>query len=183
MTSSSFQTAVAWVMAWEGGFQNDASDPGNWTGGAIGDGMLVGTKFGISAAAYPTMDIVNLTPQEAKFLYARDYWTPINGDALPAPVAMVVFDAAVNCGPTASAQWLQAVLGVTTDGIIGPLTLAAVANYVAAEPVPLTGWAALCGEVVAQRVAANGLNPTFSTNGLGWSRRISMLLLQAATML
>ena len=43
------------------------SDRGNWTSGVIGVGTLVGSKFGISAATYPTLDIPNLTRDGAAF--------------------------------------------------------------------------------------------------------------------
>ncbi|MGH7118159.1 MAG: glycoside hydrolase family 108 protein [Acetobacteraceae bacterium] len=171
-----FQTCVSWVIAWEGGYTDDAGDPGNWTGGAVGAGQLLGTKYGISAAAYPTMDIPNLTEAEAALLYARDYWTPVQGDSLPPALTMVVFDGAVNSGAAQSAEWLQVVLGVTMDGVIGPETLAAAAAY---QPEP----AELCWEVLAQRIAANGCDPNFAVFGLGWSRRTSALAFQAATML
>lgn len=176
MSSAVFARAVAWVIAWEGGYTDDPGDPGNWTGGAIGQGALLGTKFGISAAAYPTMDIPNLTVAEAQMLYARDYWTPIAGDRLPPALAMVVFDGAVNSGVAQSGQWLQVVLGVATDGVIGAATLAALGAYP-------NGAAELCWEVLAQRVAANGCDPDFSTFGLGWSRRTSALAFQAAGMI
>lgn len=171
-----FQTCVGWILNWEGGYSDDAGDPGNWTGGAVGVGTLEGTKYGISAAAFPTIDIPNLTVQEAQVLYAANYWTPIQGDQLPAALAMVVFDGAVNSGVAQSGEWLQLVLGVTTDGIIGPETLAAVASY--PNGMPELAW-----EVLAQRVAANGCDPDFETYGLGWSRRTSALAFQAASML
>ncbi|MGH7068179.1 MAG: glycoside hydrolase family 108 protein [Acetobacteraceae bacterium] len=176
MSSVAFAQAVAWVIGWEGGYTDDPGDSGNWTGGAIGVGNLQGTKFGISAAAYPTMDIPDLTVAEAQVLYARDYWTPIQGDALPPALAMVVFDGAVNSGVAQSAEWLQVVVGAATDGVIGPATLAAVSAYP-------NGVLELCWEVLAQRVAANGCDPDFPTFGLGWSRRTSALAFQAATML
>jgi len=183
MSSSAFAAASEWVIAWEGGYTNDAGDPGNWTGGAVGAGTLLGTKYGISAAAFPTMDIPNLTVQEAQILYAANYWTPVAGDSLPAALAMIVFDGAVNSGVSQSAEWLQVVLGVTEDGAIGPETLAAVAAYQPNEPTTMSAVAALCFETLAQRVAANGCDPNFGVFGLGWSRRTSALALQAATML
>lgn len=176
MSSVVFARSVAWVVGWEGGYTDDPGDPGNWTGGAIGVGSLLGTKYGISAAAYPTMDIPNLTVAEAQMLYARDYWTPIRGDRLTSALAMVVFDGAVTSGVAQSGQWLQVVLGVTMDGVIGPETLAAAGAYP-------NGNAELCWEVLAQRVAANGCDPNFNVFGLGWSRRTSALAFQAAAML
>jgi hypothetical protein len=39
-------------IAHEGGYSNDPDDPGNWTGGKVGVGRLLGTKFGIAAKGY-----------------------------------------------------------------------------------------------------------------------------------
>ncbi|MDA8049034.1 MAG: hypothetical protein M0002_03340 [Rhodospirillales bacterium] len=176
MSTPAFDAAVAWVIAWEGGWQDDPGDPGNWTGGAVGAGKLNGTKYGISAAAYPTMDIANLTEAEARLIYARDYWTPIEGDQLPPALAMIVFDGAVNSGVAQSAVWLQVVVGAATDGVIGPETLAAVKAW---QRTPTD----LCAEVLAERVAANGMDPDFNVFGLGWSRRTAALAFQAARMI
>ena len=71
---TAFEQALAVVLGHEGGFCAERSDPGNWTGGAVGCGELRGTKFGISAAAYPAEDIANLTPEAAAAIYRRDYW-------------------------------------------------------------------------------------------------------------
>jgi lysozyme family protein len=174
--SAAFQAAVAWVIAQEGGYTDDPGDPGNWTGGAVGSGQCNGTNFGISAASYPTLDIANLSEAEAEAIYAEDYWTPIQGDALAPALALLVFDAAVNSGVSQSGVWLQVVVGATTDGNIGPTTLAAVKAW--------TGGASdLCAEVLAQRIAALGDDPNWNTFGLGWSRRCATLAFQAATLL
>lgn len=176
MSTAAFEAAFSWVVGVEGDYSDDPGDPGNWTGGAVGSGQCNGTKFGISAAAYPTMDIADLTVAEAQVLYARDYWTPIQGDALPPALALIVFDAAVNSGVSQSATWLQVVVGATTDGTIGPATLAAVKAWQGAA-------ADLCAEVLAQRIAALGDDSDWNTFGLGWSRRCAALAFQAATML
>ena len=56
-----FARCFAFTLAAEGPFTKLASDPGNWTGGAVGHGALHGTKYGISAAAYPGLDIENIS--------------------------------------------------------------------------------------------------------------------------
>ncbi|TGT80746.1 glycosyl hydrolase 108 family protein, partial [Mesorhizobium sp. M5C.F.Ca.ET.164.01.1.1] len=58
-------------------------------------------------------------------LYRRFYWDAVAGAELPAGLDYAVFDFAVNSGPGRAAKYLQAVLGVTQDGRIGPETLAA----------------------------------------------------------
>ena len=76
----------------------DARDKGNWTGGEIGKGKLVGSKFGISAAQYPDENIVGLTIERAKFLFKRDYWDKWMLDSVEWGKALLVFDTAINGG-------------------------------------------------------------------------------------
>jgi len=57
-----FDQAFALVVGIEGGFSTDQNDPGNWTSGKVCIGEFKGTKYGISAASYPHLDIPNLTP-------------------------------------------------------------------------------------------------------------------------
>lgn len=125
MGSDIFARCFARTVGEEGGYTADPNDAGNWTGGEIGKGTCRGTKFGISAAAYPTLDIAALTLEQARAIYLRDYWTPIRADDLPPPLAMLLFDAAVNNGVETAVRRLQQVLKVTVDGILGPLTLSA----------------------------------------------------------
>jgi len=66
---SNFDRMFDLVACHEGGFTDNAADPGNWTGGAIGAGLCRGTKFGISAAAYPELDIAGITLDAAKEIY------------------------------------------------------------------------------------------------------------------
>jgi lysozyme family protein len=111
----------------EGGGQLslDPKDPGNWTGGAQGKGTLEGTKWGISAAEYPTMDIKGLRFEDALRIYERDYWVKIQGDSLPPRVAYVCLDCAVNQGVPVAARCLQEALGLDQDGTVGPATIGA----------------------------------------------------------
>jgi lysozyme family protein len=138
----SFTTALAIVLTHEGGFQAMPDDPGNWTGGKIGAGELKGTKFGLSAAVYPSLDIGALTEADAAAIYRRDWWDHFGLDRLLAPIAAKLFDAAVNIGMDAAVRALQRALraaGVATgaariveDGKLGPATIGA-ARAIAAD--------------------------------------------------
>lgn len=131
--SAAFLASVALVLEHEGGYQEKHFDRGNWTTGVIGKGELKGTNFGISAAAYPHLDIRALTREQAVAIYHRDYWLTVRGDELPFALAVVTMDAAVNSGPRRGIEWLQKALGVTADGKLGPVTLNAARN--SADPV------------------------------------------------
>src|ERR1700733_16121152 len=139
---SNFDRMFDIVAGHEGDFTADPADSGNWTGGAVGAGTCRGTRFGISAAAYPDLDIAALSLDAAKALYQRDYWQRIAGDLLPAALALLVFDAAINNGTNRALRWLQQVAQVPQDGVIGPRTFDAI-GHAAARPGGITD---LCAE-------------------------------------
>lgn len=168
---SNFDRMFALVSGHEGNFTGNPDDPGNWTGGAIGIGRCLGTKFGISAAAYPNIDIPNLTLEEAKALYRHDYWDRIAGERLPPSLALLVFDAAINNGTTRAVSWLQEIAHVRCDGVVGPETLAAV-DRLAVGP---DGIAGLCSEYLARRLVFMASLSAWKTFGLGWARRLFKL--------
>lgn len=163
------------VVGHEGGFTRGYHDRGNWTSGNVGEGELKGTKYGISAMAYPSLDIENLTLVEAREIYRRDYWTPIYGDRLPSGIDLFTFDAAVNQGITRAAKFLQYAAGVATDGIIGPITLGAVEDTPPME---------LLEEAAARRMHEYMLLDSLDDRyGLGWSRRLVDVVLTASEMI
>ncbi|WP_298281290.1 glycoside hydrolase family 108 protein [Acidocella sp.] len=163
MATDNFTTCFLWTVGAEGGFTADPADSGNWTSGVVGAGELRGTKFGISAAAYPALDIANLTLGQAEAIYQADYWPKIRGDELPLPVARATFDAAVNSGAGRAIQWLQSAAGVAPDGQLGPVTMAAIQ---AADPVPLAV------DALAARLQFLGSLAVWERYGLGWARRV-----------
>ena len=163
-----FEAAFKVVVGEEGGLSTNPADPGNWTGGACGKGACRGTKYGIAASAHPSLDIPNLTLDQAQAIYHDTYWSPIQADALPKPLALLVFDAAVNCGVGRATAWLQTSAQCAVDGMIGPETLAAV-------QAKAGDGAGLCGEFQAQRMAWMANLPTWRVFGLGWARRLCHL--------
>lgn len=105
-----FEVALAFVLEREGGYSNDANDPGGET------------NFGISKRAYPHLNMKALTREDAVAIYWGDYWIPCRCDSLPDEVAIMVFDCAVNQGVEFAKRTLQQTLGVVVDGDIGPKT-------------------------------------------------------------
>lgn len=174
---SAFERAFTIVIGHEGGFDKTEADPGNWTGGAVGKGVLKGTSWGISAAAYPDLTIVDLSQADAEAIYRRDYWDKISGDQLAPPLALLVFDAAVNNGISRAVRWLQSSVGVAPDGQIGAVTLAAIEKAVSSH-----GGAGLCAEFNAQRLNFMTSLPTWRVFGLGWARRLCQLPYQSLGM-
>jgi lysozyme family protein len=118
-----FDNAFNTLFKNEGSLSLDKNDSGNWTAGAVGYGILKGSKYGISAAAYPTLDIPNLTIGDAKVIYKRDYWDEIDLDQLPPEVSFDIFDCAVNCGISRAIKILQKTIGSKPDGVLGQDTI------------------------------------------------------------
>ena len=123
--SKAFNLSFENVIGVEGGYTQDPEDTGNWTGGRKGVGKLNGTRYGVSAASYPSLDIKSITLDDAKAIYYRDYWQVINGDAFPFSISNALFDCAVNSGCSSATKLLQRSLGVVSDGKIGKQTIAA----------------------------------------------------------
>lgn len=157
-----FDKAFELVVGHEGGFTDDRRDRGNWTSGKIGVGQLKGTKFGVSAMAYPNLDIKNLTLDQAKDIYLRDYWNKARCDDLPDGIDYLVFDAAINHGIGNAAKLLQRSVGAVDDGVIGPKTIALVKTK---DPK------ATIKEFAVRRFLFWAGIKTFATYGLGWFRR------------
>ncbi|RWC58903.1 glycosyl hydrolase 108 family protein [Mesorhizobium sp.] len=110
---SNFAEALAITLAYEGGYSTVKSDPGNWTGGKVGSGVLKGTKYGIAASAHPDLDIKNLTLDDAGKIYKPQYWDKVSGDRLASGVDLVTWDYAVNSGPSRALKALLASVGGT----------------------------------------------------------------------
>lgn len=144
-----FEKAVSLILKHEGGYVNHFSDPGGET------------KYGISKRSYPKLDIKNLTVEQAKDIYYHDFWLKAKCDKMKYSVAIQVFDMAVNAGVSRAIKILQKVLGVTQDGIIGPVTLGAVAKMTEGMFI----------DYFAERQYYYQSLKTFSTFGKGWTRR------------
>jgi hypothetical protein len=83
----SFDNAISKTLLNEGGYVNDPDDHGGET------------KYGISKGAHPDVDIKNLTVDQAKRIYYREYWKILNLDDVYNPeVAAKIFDICVNFG-------------------------------------------------------------------------------------
>ena len=163
----SFDAYIERVLAHEGAYSDDRSDPGNWTGGRVGSGVLKGTKYGIAANTYPNLDIRNLTRDQAVEIYRRDFWEASQADELPGAVAYSALDGAVNSGPRRSIQWLQAAAGVADDGLWGPVT---------AEAVACTDPNDLLLRYNAARLDFMTRLRNWPDHGRGWARRIAQNL-------
>ena len=153
-----FDSAFERLIGHEGGYVSDQRDPGGET------------KFGVSKRSYPDLDIKSLTIEQAKAIYKRDYWDRAHCDSLHPIIAFQVFDAAVNGGIGQSIRFLQKAVGVADDGVIGPLTLAAIQRRETAE---------LIARFNAERLEFMTKLSTWEIFSKGWARRIASNLKEA----
>lgn len=162
-----FSRCLAEVLRHEGGWANHPKDPGG------------ATMKGVTQRVYDayrdqhgkkrqTVRLIEM--MELSDLYRIGYWLAASCDKLPSGVDLMVFDLAVNSGASRAKTFLQAAVGVDTDGAIGPKTLAAV------KALPPT-------EIVLRlrnrRDRFYRSLPTFSTFGKGWLRRLSDVTVKA----
>jgi lysozyme family protein len=127
-----FMPSMAFTAREEGGYTNDPNDPGNWTSGQCGEGVLIGTYGGISAPELiawlaphevhlaTASFMKNLPEAERLAIFGAKYWNPIRGNQLLPGVDLLVFDHAVNVGVRGSIKLLQQAHGspaaTLTDG-------------------------------------------------------------------
>ena len=161
MGTSNFDRAFDALTSNEGGYVNNPKDPGGET------------NFGITVAVARANgykgQMRDMPKATAKAIYRAQYWLK-QFDDMPYAVAFQVFDGAVNSGVNRSIKWLQAAAGVTADGILGPVTTAALSKF---DPV------ALATKYNAIRIYYLTSLPAWSTFGKGWANRIARNLLEA----
>lgn len=97
---SNFGRAMRFVLSQEGGYLSaeEAAEIGD-AGGA--------TRWGIAQKFNPQVNVATMELDQAKRIYRDKYWQPVNGDNLPWPLALTVFDFAVNAGVAAALQLLN----------------------------------------------------------------------------
>ena len=159
-----FDQAFDRLIKHEGEFTDDPKDPGNWTGGRVNIGQLKGTKYGIAANTYGDLDIVNLTLEQAKAIYHRDWWLKAGADQLDAAIVFQLWDFAINAGMGTAVRALQRAVRVADDGSIGPLTIRA-ARAMSTTDVLM--------RLTAQRLRFYTSLSTWLTYGKGWTNRVA----------
>lgn len=147
-----FDQAIVFILKYEGGYSNDPLDKGGET------------KYGISKRAHPTVDIKNLSLEDAKKIYKRDYWIAPRVDLLCPEIRLPLFDACVNHGRGYSVKALQKILKVKIDGNIGSRTKFACKEY--------DNKKLLVHNFLSARLRKYLAISSFDVYGYGWCRRL-----------
>lgn len=87
--------AIEIILDIEKGYVNDPVDRGGET------------NYGISKRAYPHLDIKNLTKNQARQIYSRDYWGKYDIDFFHPEIQLQMFDITVNSGFKNAVKILQ----------------------------------------------------------------------------
>lgn len=136
-SETNWLTALNWVFGAEGEDSDDANDPGGATRYGIslrylkGKGLLGDIDGDGDIDAH---DVWALDRQQAASFYRKDFWNKCKCDQLPFPLAIIIFDQAVNTGSGTTAKMLQRHVGVKADGVIGPNTIARVTDKFRVNP-------------------------------------------------
>ena len=153
------------------------------------------TKYGVTQAAWSehvgrpasTSEIQALTESQARDFYRRRYILEPRFDRIVDPhLRELLIDAGVNHGPRHAAKWVQWAAEVKQDGVLGPISLAAIN---AAAPLELFLWVLafrfrLYGRLVSldpefKRAQAAGYKLQAAFAG-GWNNRGAEFLEAAA---
>jgi len=115
-----FPQALAMVLRFEGGYVNDPDD----AGGETNKGIIkkVYDKYRKSKKL-PVQSVKKISHEEVEDIYKENYWLKAKCDKLPKAVALIHFDATVNCGVRQANKFLQRSVNAKADGVVGPKTL------------------------------------------------------------
>ena len=169
-TKETFEAALRHVLAMEGGWSDDPFDRGGPTNMGI---TLAELAEYLKLESTPEnleqlrRQLKQIEPALVRSIYEARYWRPACCARLPAPVALMHFDAAVNQGVGTAARMLQEAVRVEIDGEIGPITLAAAE---ATEPLMVVR------RYAEIRMARYRKLSTFWRFGRGWLRRVDATL-------
>jgi lysozyme family protein len=140
------------LIGHEGDYSNDPNDPGGET------------KWGICKREYPDLDIPNLTRDDAKSIFYRDFWCKLRAEELPEPIAFQLFDFAVNSGVQTSIRYFQRALKIADDGHWGPISQ---------QAVEMTTVTDIIMRLNAERLEYMTKLKNWPFHGRGWARRIA----------
>jgi lysozyme family protein len=157
--------AIALMIRLEGGFTDNPKDPGG------------ATKFGITQRTLGywrslmtgPADVKDLTIAQATRIYELVDWAQIHGDQLPAALAVLVLNSAVNQGEPTAVRLLQAALKLPQTGVMGAPELAAIATWHSPYMPEQTLAEEYCAQVAVRYAHLDSTEAVFE---LGWFRRL-----------
>lgn len=108
-----FETALKFVLKWEGGFTNHPNDLGGATNKGITQKVYDDYRINKKLAK---RSVQLISEPELNEIYENNYWEPVRAKWLRAPLALVMFDTSVNFGPAGALRRLQKALNLKVTG-------------------------------------------------------------------
>lgn len=113
------------ILSWEGGFANIKGD----RGGATNKGVTIATFRSIFGKSKTVTDLKNITDEQWLCIFDKMFWSRWKADEIKSQsIANLLVDWVWTSG-NYGIRIPQSVLNVTSDGIVGAKTLAAINNY------------------------------------------------------
>lgn len=158
---SNFGLYTEWLLVHEGGYVNHPKDPGGATNKGVTQRVY---DAYLRRKGLPVKSVRQISREEVLEIYKTQYWNTISGDLLPDGLDYAVYDFAVNSGPSRAIRFLQKILRVKQDGVVGNMTLEAIRGH--------NNLVDLIQQLCIDRWNWMKTLKTFSTFGKGWTRRV-----------
>lgn len=159
---ANYEKCLEEVLKHEGGWSSHPKDPGGDTMKGVTQGVYDEWR---KAQGLRQQTVRLIADAELQAIYRNGYWDKVRGDDLPSGVDLAVFDFAVNSGVGRAARYLQRLVGVVDDGVIGAKTLQAIAGY----------RGDLATDLCDRRLGFLQSLGTWPTFGKGWARRVESI--------
>ena len=156
-----FDEAFEILLRVEGGYSNHKDDRGGATRWGVTEAVARRHGYVGDMKDYPLA--------EAKKVYRVSYWDTLRLNDIRPELRFDLFDSAVNSGVAQTVRWVQRILHVNDDGILGVVTLNALATANAAK---------FLAKFNGQRLLFMTSLGTWHSFGRGWARRIAENLMR-----
>jgi lysozyme family protein len=95
VTATKFSRSLHTVLNYEGGYVNNPKDPGGATNKGITQRVYDAYRHWMKR---PIQTVQKITDPEVEDVYCNSYWKPMKCEAFKLPVALCMFDSAVQWG-------------------------------------------------------------------------------------
>ena len=161
MASNTYDQIITLILKSEGGYTNDAADPGgptNW-GITIADARMYWKKTATAA------DVKAMPLSVAKIIYKAHYWDSQACNELPAGIDYAIMDYGVNSGIGRSGKVLRRALGLPDN--TSTVTADVITACNKADPKKIINY------ICTERLAFLKSLSTWPTFGRGWGTRVA----------
>lgn len=154
---------VPFILSWEGGYGNHPEDKG----GPTMKGVTLTTFRQFFGAGKTVEDLKKITDEQWHTIFKKGFWDKCGADRIGSQsVANLLVDFTYHSGPGIAIPKIQKIVGVKTDGIVGPKTLDAINRKDRLQ---------LFEQLHKERENFLRTRSNFPTFGKGWLRRLNSI--------